>query len=65
MSLGLVGASGVRQTSASVGKKVVVLSSAALTMLFSKIRDKQTSSKDFAYFADRLTNILSEVSGGW
>lgn len=40
--------------------KAEVLSSPAITMLLSVIRDKATSQKDYVAYSDRLMNILAE-----
>jgi len=43
-----------------INPKAEILSSAAVTMLLTKIRAKGTSQKDFVAYSDRLMNILAE-----
>jgi uracil phosphoribosyltransferase len=45
---------------AELNKKAEVLSSPAVTMLLSVIRDKNTSQKEYVAYADRLMNLLAE-----
>jgi uracil phosphoribosyltransferase len=45
---------------ASFGSQVLVLESRALKHLFTKIRDENTSSADFAFYSSRIMRILAE-----
>lgn len=45
---------------AELNPKAEVLSSRAITMLFTTIRDKATTQKDYVIAADRLMNLLAE-----
>jgi uracil phosphoribosyltransferase len=42
------------------GSNVTVLEYKCLTHLFTKIRDEQTSSEEFAFNANRIMRILAE-----
>ena len=45
---------------ASLPSNVEVIQSRALKHLFTKIRDENTSSKDFSFYALRIMRILAE-----
>jgi uracil phosphoribosyltransferase len=48
----------------STNSKVTVLQNKSLLNLFTRIRDKETSPKDFAFYADRLMTVLAEETIG-